>query len=110
MNKANKIGWHRVSLPAASWVSTALSQTYPVKPVRLLFGYTAGGAGDVSARILAQKLSELLGQQVVVENRPGAGGAIADEAVARAPPRYCRHCAPNYRMTWHAILRRCRWW
>lgn len=85
MNKANKIGWHLVPLLAASWVSTALSQTYPVKPVRLLFGYTAGGAGDVSARMLAQKLSELLGQQVVVENRPGAGGAIADEAVARAP-------------------------
>lgn len=67
------------------WVVNASAQTYPVKPIRMLFGYTAGGAGDVSARLLAQKLSESLGQNVIVENRPGAGGAIADEAVARAP-------------------------
>jgi len=64
---------------------TATAQTWPVKPVRVLFGYTAGGAGDVSARMLAQKLSESFGQTFFVENRPGAGGAIADEAVARAP-------------------------
>jgi tripartite-type tricarboxylate transporter receptor subunit TctC len=67
------------------WAEIAKSQSYPVKPIRLIFGYTAGGAGDVSARMLAQKLSEMLGQQVVVENRPGAGGAIADEYVARSP-------------------------
>ena len=66
-------------------VASAPAQTYPVKPIRLIFGYTAGGAGDVGARLLAQKLSEILGQNVVVENRPGAGGAIADEAVAKAP-------------------------
>lgn len=66
------------------WACPAAAQNYPIKPIRLLFGYTAGGAGDVSARLLAQKLSESLGQNVVVENRPGAGGAIADEAVARA--------------------------
>ena len=65
--------------------ANALAQAYPAKPVRLLFGFTAGGAGDVSARILAQKLSESLGQNVFVENRAGAGGAIADEAVARSP-------------------------
>ena len=73
-----------------AWTANAAAQTaapsaYPVKPVRLLFGYTAGGAGDVSARMLAQKLSESFGQNFFVENRPGAGGAIADEAVARAP-------------------------
>ena len=67
------------------WAANAPAQTYPVKPVRLLFGYTAGGAGDVGARLLARQLSEILGQNVVVENRPGAGGAIADEAVAKAP-------------------------
>jgi tripartite-type tricarboxylate transporter receptor subunit TctC len=68
-----------------SWTEFVAAQPYPVKPVRLIFGYTAGGAGDVSARMLAQKLSEMLGQQVVVENRPGAGGAIADEYVAKSP-------------------------
>jgi len=67
------------------WVANAPAQTYPVKPIRLVFGYTAGGAGDVGARLLAQKLSEILGQNVVVENRPGAGGAIADELVAKSP-------------------------
>lgn len=61
------------------------AQSYPVKPVRMLFGYTAGGAGDISARMLAQRLGEALGQNVVVENRPGAGGAIADELVAKSP-------------------------
>jgi len=69
----------------AQTVSTGSGQAYPVKPIRMLFGYTAGGAGDVSARMVAQKLSENFGQNVVVENRPGAGGAIADEAVARSP-------------------------
>lgn len=73
-----------VNTPAQT-TSTSSGQAYPVKPVRMLFGYTAGGAGDVSARMIAQKLSESLGQMVVVENRPGAGGAIADEAVARSP-------------------------
>lgn len=65
--------------------ANAPAQTYPVKPIRLVFGYTAGGAGDVGARMLAQKLAESLGQNVVVENRPGAGGAIADEFVAKSP-------------------------
>ncbi len=66
-------------------VAGAPAQTYPVKPIRMLFGYTAGGAGDVGARMLARKLAESLGQNGGVENRPGAGGAIADEAAAKAP-------------------------
>jgi tripartite-type tricarboxylate transporter receptor subunit TctC len=67
------------------WTETS-AQAYPAKPIRMLFGFSAGGgAGDISARLLAQKLGENLGQNVVVENRVGAGGAIADEAVARAP-------------------------
>lgn len=52
----------------------------------MIFGFSAGGGGDVSARLLAQKLSESLGQQVIVENRVGAGGAIATEFVAKSPP------------------------
>src|SRR3954447_17392354 len=64
----------------------AHAQVYPGKPIRMLFGSTAGsGAGDTSARLLAQKMGEILGTNVIVDNRPGAGGAIADEAAARAP-------------------------
>src|SRR5262249_50563238 len=59
---------------------------YPTKPVRLIVGVAAGGANDTVARLLAQTLSERLGQPVVVENRPGAGGNIGLEAVVNAPP------------------------
>ena len=64
----------------------AHAQAYPAKPVRVLVGYTAGGATDLAARFLAQKVSETLGQPVVVENRPGAGSMLAAEAVARSAP------------------------
>src|SRR5262245_42109968 len=64
----------------------AHSQTYPVKPVRYVVGFVAGGSADTIARIVAGKLGENLGQQVVVENRPGAGSVVAAELVARAGP------------------------
>jgi len=63
----------------------AQSARYPEKPVKILVGFAAGGGTDVAARIIAQKLSETLGQSVVVENRPGASGMIATEAVAKSP-------------------------
>ncbi len=63
----------------------ASAQTYPAKPLRFLVGFAPGGGTDIMARAVGQKLSEALGQQVVVENRPGANGNIAGEAVARAP-------------------------
>ncbi len=59
---------------------------YPVRPVRLMVGFPAGGPTDVLARLIAQKLSERLGQQFVVENKPGAGSNIATEAALNAPP------------------------
>ena len=61
------------------------AQTFPVKPIRLIVTFPAGGAADALGRALALKLSENLGQTVVVENRPGAGGNVGAEAVAKAP-------------------------
>ena len=64
----------------------AMAQTYPSKPVRIIFGLAAGSAGDIVARLIAQWLSMHLGQPFVVENRVGAGGVLAAEAVIRAAP------------------------
>jgi tripartite-type tricarboxylate transporter receptor subunit TctC len=64
----------------------AQAQTYPNRPLRLFVGYAAGGGADALARLTALNLSEALGQQVVVENRAGAGGTLAADAVAKAQP------------------------
>ena len=84
MNKRNllRMGW----LGAAMVVGQALAQVpYPNKPVRLLVPFPAGGATDIFARALSQKLPDKLGAQVVVENRPGAGGSLGSDLAAKAP-------------------------
>src|SRR5215471_11356603 len=72
------------ALPAMPRLARA--QTYPTRPVRLIVGFDAGGAADILARLMGQWLSERLGQQFVIENRSGASGNIAAEAVVRAAP------------------------
>ena len=65
--------------------AAAQATKYPVKPIRMVVGYAAGGGSDIMGRLIAQQMSEALGQQVVVENRPGAAQNVAAEFVARAP-------------------------
>jgi tripartite-type tricarboxylate transporter receptor subunit TctC len=72
------------AFPAVSRIAWA--QAYPARPVRIVVGFPAGGTSDIVARVLGQWLSERLGQQFVIENRPGAGSNLATEAVARAAP------------------------
>lgn len=64
----------------------AQASNYPNKPIRLVLGYAPGGVADITARLVAQKLSEALGQQVVVDNKPSAGGIVAADTVAKADP------------------------
>ena len=70
------------SLKATAWAQTS----YPTRPVSLMIPYAAGGVADVSMRLVGNKLSDLLKQQFVIENRPGGGGVVAAETVARASP------------------------
>ena len=72
------------ALPVVSRI--AQGQTYPLRPVRIIVGFPAGGGSDITARLMGQWLSERLGQPFIVENRPGAATNIATEAVVRAPP------------------------
>ena len=72
------------AVPAVS--RNARAQAYPARPVRIIVGYPSGGSNDILARLMAQWLSERMGQQFVIENRPGAGSNIATEAVVRADP------------------------
>ena len=72
------------AVPVASHFVCA--QTYPSRPVRIIAGFAPGGFTDTTARLIGNWLSERVGQQFFVENRPGAGGNIATEAVAHAPP------------------------
>src|SRR3954453_7531756 len=72
------------ALPVVSGIAQA--QTYPSRPVRLIVPFAAGGGTDITARVIAQWLSERLGQQFIVDNRPGGGTNIGTEAAAKASP------------------------
>jgi tripartite-type tricarboxylate transporter receptor subunit TctC len=79
------------ALPITSRIAKA--QAYPERPVHVIVGFSSGGVGDIIARLIGQSLQERLGQPVVVENRPGAGGNVGVEAVVRAP-------ADGYMLIW----------
>ena len=66
--------------------SAASAQSYPTKPIRIVVGFAAGGPADVMARLIGQRLGTILGQTIVVDNRPGAGGTIGARSVAEADP------------------------
>src|SRR6266545_1377369 len=76
----------RTVAAAGLLAAAAQAQDYPARPVRMIVGFAAGGGTDTTARPIAHKLSELFGQQVIVDNRPGAAGNIATDLVAKANP------------------------
>lgn len=83
MNKLLALACGAVALAGAH---TAAAQNYPARPVRIVLPFTAGGGTDILARLLAQRLTEALGQTVLVDNRPGAGGNLGADLVAKSAP------------------------
>ena len=75
-----------VALSLALYAAPGHTQTYPNRPIKLVNGFAAGGSSDIVARLIAQKLSESLKQEVIVETRTGAGGVVANEFVTKAAP------------------------
>src|SRR5258706_7036560 len=75
-----------IAAAAAGLPQAACAQTYPARPVRIIVPFPAGGTTDIIARLVAQRMSETLGQPAVVENRGGAGGRIGGEPVGQAAP------------------------
>lgn len=73
------------AVAALALCSAAMAQDYPTRPVRLIVGFAAGSSGDVTARIVGRKLGEVLGQTVIIEDKPGASSILATDYVARAP-------------------------
>jgi tripartite-type tricarboxylate transporter receptor subunit TctC len=86
MGKSKKLGIVAIAIAALLGINAAVAQSYAVKPVRMVVPFPAGGGIDSVARLLAPKLSESLGQPVVVDNRVGASGTVGTEAVAKAAP------------------------
>src|SRR6266851_4167017 len=74
-----------VALASLGAAPTAQAEDFPARPVRIIVGFGPGASADITARVLANRMSQIVGQQFVVENKPGAGSAIAAEGVARAP-------------------------
>jgi tripartite-type tricarboxylate transporter receptor subunit TctC len=85
-SRRTAIGLIAIGISAIAWSPGAFALDYPTRPVRWVVGYPPGGATDIIARLIGQRLSERLGQQFVIENKPGAGNNIGTEAVVNAEP------------------------
>lgn len=86
MKTFSRLALAAICLSYSSFVHAADEVKYPTRPIRIVVGFTAGGGNDIIARIVGQKLSESLGQPVIIENKPGAGAILATEYVARSAP------------------------
>ena len=86
LNRRQVLGATAAAGLALAGLPAAWAQSFPSKPVRIVVPFAAGGVGDLTARTVGQELSRLLGQSVVIENKPSAGGVVAAETVARAEP------------------------
>lgn len=86
LSQMKKLAWVLLAMIAFCGGSVSAQTAYPIKPIKIIVPFGPGGIADLSTRVVAQKISESLGQGVVVENRPGAGGVAAAQAVAKAEP------------------------
>src|SRR5947199_3775235 len=86
LSRRAAIGLTAIGRSVFASIGSAPAADYPTRPVRFVVGYPPGGATDIIARLIGQRLSEKLGQQFVVENKPGAGNNIATESVVNAEP------------------------
>ena len=80
------VRWLLLALVVVLLPSAAAAETYPSRPIKLVVPFPPGGPNDIIARVVGQRMSELLGQPVVVDNRGGAGGVVGTDAVAKAAP------------------------
>src|SRR5213592_1569322 len=86
MKRSRRHFLHLIAAAALAAPVVAQAETYPARPARIIVGFPAGGPQDITARLIAQWLSDRLGQQFLVESRPGAGGTIGAEYVVNSPP------------------------
>src|SRR5215467_9577598 len=84
-SRRSVLGEFAAPIAAATLAAPARAQAYPTRPVRLVVGFAAGGGNDIFARLVGAKLSELIGQSVIIENKPGAGARLANEYAANQP-------------------------
>ena len=110
-----------LGLTLACFHPASAQSDFPTRPIHLVVGFTPGSVADITARVLGNRMSQILGQQIVVENKPGAGSNLAADYVARAPKdgatlfllgsANIANAAinPNCRSTWSRISHRSRW-